>query len=95
MDPDQFKWLLAALGLGLSGIAAAIKWVGGRITSSIDRNSDAMIENTASNAVLSTKIDGIAKFVQLREESSSQTPPRGVPVTTPGYARPSTKGGGS
>lgn len=69
---------LAVLGL-IGGIGTAIKWGATRITKSIDRSgervdkmTDAMIENTASNARLSTKIDSIANFVH------GQTPGRGI-----------------
>lgn len=92
MSDAQFTILIGVIGAGLSGIGAVIKWSVGRIVGSIDANSTAMIENTKSNAVLSTKIDGIAKFVQTREE----TPVRGVPVTATGYGpgRPPTHGNG-
>ena len=69
---------LAVIGL-VGGFTGAIKWGAGLITKAIDRsgariekNTDAMIANTHSNATLSTKIDSIANFVH------GQTPGRGV-----------------
>lgn len=81
--------LIAAAG----AIAGAIKWAAGRIAKSTDasaettklvtnRNTDAMIANTASNAILATKIDTIADFVQRRPETATDGVPRPVEEVT-------------
>lgn len=67
---------MALIVAALGGIAAAIRWIGGRITAALDRNSAAMIANTASNAVLSTKIDGIATYIQGFPVAEDQAPKR-------------------
>jgi hypothetical protein len=53
----QIAALIAAITAGLSLIAAAVKFVGGRIVKSNDASTAALIANTASNAVLMVKID--------------------------------------
>lgn len=76
----QIGLLISVITAGLGGIAAAIRWGVKRITHKMDGtdkvvslNTDAMIKNTESNAVLSTKIDSIAKFVKR----ARTTPPEG------------------
>lgn len=79
MTDAQFATIIATLAAGLSLIAAAIRFSVGRVVTALDNNSAAMLENTKSNAVLSTKIDSVATFVRERS-----TPPVGVPILPPG-----------
>lgn len=71
MSDAQVTILITVLGTGLGAIAAAIRWAVGRVTKSMDINSAAMLENTKSNTVLSTKIDIISNYVQGRSKLSS------------------------
>src|SRR5277367_3728524 len=64
MTDTQFYVLITVLGTGLAGIGAAIRFSVSRVVKALDGNSAAMLENTKSNAVLSTKIDAIAGYVQ-------------------------------
>lgn len=73
MTDGQFNMLIAALIGGLGTIAAAIRFGVGRLVRALDLNSKAMLDNTASNAVLATKIDSVAAFVR------GSTPALGVP----------------
>ena len=79
MDDTQFKILITVVGAGLGGIGMAIRFSTSRVVSALDKNSDAMLKNTESNAILSTKIDSIASYV--REQRT--TPPAGVPIINP------------
>lgn len=72
MSDAQINILIAVLTAGLAGIAAAIRFSVGRVVKSLDVNSAAMLENTKSNAILSTKIDGISNYVQGRSKLSSE-----------------------
>lgn len=65
--------IASAITLAGGGLVAAFKWAVGRITTSMDRNTTAMLANTASNAILSTKVDYVARFVE------GHTPVFGVP----------------
>lgn len=84
MNDTQFYVLVTVLGGGLAAIGAAIRFSISRVIKAIDSNSKAMIDNTASNSVLSTKIDSIADFVQKRERERDSTPVEGVPITRGG-----------
>lgn len=77
MTDAQFGVLAAVLTAGLGGIAAAIRFGVGRLVAALDLNSKAMLENTASNAVLATKIDAVTDYVH-RERGP--TPVEGVPI---------------
>lgn len=66
MTDNQFYMLISVLGAGLAGIGAAIRFSVGRVVRALDVNSTAMLENTKSNAILSTKIDAIGSYVQRR-----------------------------
>jgi len=79
MTDAQFGVLVTVLGAGLAGIGAAIRFSMSRIVVALDASSKALIDNTASNAVLATKIDSIAEFVH-RERDKQPTPVEGVPV---------------
>jgi hypothetical protein len=59
--------LVAAIGGGFGLLAAAVRFAAGRITKAMDRTAEALQANTASNAVLSTKIDIIAGWVGERK----------------------------
>lgn len=65
--------IAAALVAAGGAIGGAIRWIGGRLMQALDKNSDSMIENTKSNAVLSTKIDAIATYVQRPQPTSTST----------------------
>lgn len=67
MTDAQFGILISVIGVGLTGIGAAIRFSAMRVVKALDDNSAAMIENTKSNAVLSTKIDSIADYIQRVE----------------------------
>lgn len=71
MTDNQFYALLTVLGTGLAGIGAAIRFSVGRVVKALDLNSTAMLDNTKSNAILSTKIDTITTYVQGRSRVSS------------------------
>ena len=63
MSDTQFYVLVSTILAGLG----AIRWSVGRIVKALDDNSTAMIANTKSNAVLTTKIDSIASYVKDRD----------------------------
>ena len=65
MTDTQFGIIVTIITALGGTIASAITWGIKRIVRAIDRNSDAMIENTKSNAILSTKIDEVARFVKM------------------------------
>jgi hypothetical protein len=69
---NQFYILITVIGAGLAGIGAAIRFSVGRVVGALDLNSSTMLENTKSNAVLSTKIDAIGSYVQGRSRVSSE-----------------------
>jgi hypothetical protein len=71
MTDNQFYALITVLGAGLAGIGAAIRFSVGRVVSALDQNSAVMLKNTESNAILSTKIDAIAGYVQSRSRVPS------------------------
>jgi hypothetical protein len=83
VSDTQFYVLVTVLGGGLSLVGAAIRFSVGRVVAALDLNSKAMLENTASNATLSAKIDGVAAFVRERES----TPIEGVPITGGQYMK--------
>jgi hypothetical protein len=92
LTDGQFGILASVLTVGLGAIAAAIRFGVSRVVTALDVNSQAMIANTASNAVLSTKIDAITEYIH-RERP---TPVEGVPTTTAGqylHVRPKTEPG--
>lgn len=80
---------IGGIALAVAGvIGGAIRWGVGRLTKSwdsngddtrkaLDRNTDAMLDNTKGYATLSAKIDNVALVVQYR---SGLTPPVGTPV---------------
>ena len=78
MTDNQFYALLGILATGLAGIGAAIRWSVSRVTTAMERNTAAMIENTKSNAVLSTKIDAISGYVERTEQRSRSSVPSNV-----------------
>jgi hypothetical protein len=71
MTDTQFYVLITVLGTGLAGIGAAIRFSVSRVIKALDANSLAMLDNTKSNAVLSTKIDAIAGYVERRSHVPS------------------------
>lgn len=73
MTENQFYVLISVLGAGLAGIGAAIRFSVGRVVRALDLNTETMLGNTKSNAVLSTKIDSIGAYVERRSKNS--TPP--------------------
>lgn len=84
MTDTQFYILVSVVGAGLAGVGAAIRFSASRIVMALDANSKAMLENTKSNAILTTKIEGISDFVQKHVTISppskrrAQSQPTGV-----------------
>lgn len=74
MTDSQFTILVGVLGTGLAGIGAVIKWSVGVLTNALKENTKAMIANSASNATLSAKIDGVSSWIR------HTTPGHGVPA---------------
>ena len=70
---SDIQILATVLTAGFGVVAAAIRFSVSRVVLALDRNSEAMLENTKSNAILSTKIDAIANYVK------GVTPIQGVP----------------
>ncbi len=81
MTDGQFNALIAVLGTGLAAIGIAIRWAASRIVKSQDASTTALVANTASNAILSTKIDNVTRWVETR-------------ATRPPLTRRQTAGGG-
>lgn len=77
MTDAQFGILVAAITAGCGGIAAVIRWSVAVLTDTVKANTSAMIENSASNATLSTKIDSVATWVHRN------TPHQGLPILPP------------
>lgn len=76
MSDAQFGVLIAALTAGLGGIAAVIRWSVGILTGALSANTKAMVENSASNARLSTKIDKVTAWVEDNTPTERPRPPR-------------------
>lgn len=76
MEDWQFGLITTAVTAGLTGIATAVSWSARRIIKAMDRNTDAMVDNTKSNAVLTTKIDSIANYVRDNTPRGLRTVPR-------------------
>lgn len=72
MTDTQFYVLITVLGTGLAGVGAAIRFSVNRVVKALDLNSTAMLDNTKSNAILTTKIETIAGYVQGRSRVSSE-----------------------
>jgi hypothetical protein len=66
----QFYILTTVVGGGFAGLVAAVRFSGARIVRALDINSEYMLENTRSNAVLSTKIDRISDYIDGREHAA-------------------------
>lgn len=77
MNDTQFYIVTSVVGAGLGSIGLAIRFAARRVVKALDASSQALLENTKSNAVLSTKIDSIANFVR------DQTPRFKRPKTNP------------
>ncbi len=82
MTDAQLGLMLAALGTAATIIGAAIKWGVGRIVQSTDAGAKALIENTASNAVLSVKVDAMCQKLDNISDWMEQATPIGV-IPTP------------
>jgi hypothetical protein len=68
MTEVQFGLLLGAIsGLGAL-LVGALRWAVNRVTKSNDDGTAAIIANTASNAVLVTKIDGLARAMERLDD---------------------------
>ncbi len=74
MSDVQFYIVTTVIGAGFAGLVAAVRFSTARIVRALDHNSDAMLENTKSNAVLATKIDRIDGFVVGRKAAPTVTP---------------------
>lgn len=90
MSDAQLAAIVASI-VGLAGtIATAIKLAVGRLiksqdrmVSAQDRSTDALIENTASNAILVVKIDAIADRLGITVEKPAK--PKKRAQTHPGH----------
>ena len=71
MTDNQFYVLITVIGAGLAGIGAAIRFSVGRVVRALDASTTAMLDNTKSNAILSTKIDAVSLYVQGRSRVPS------------------------
>ncbi len=72
---SQLAAILGALAAGCGIIGAAIKWAVGRMTISHDKSADALIANTASNAVLVVKLDAtVAAIDRIAHYVDEHTP---------------------
>lgn len=83
MGDGQFSILIAAITGGLGGLAAVIKWSVGVLTDTLKANTSAMVENSASNARLSTKIEKVTAWV---EDNTPSEPPKKRSKTNPAIA---------
>lgn len=80
LTDGQFAALLGVVAAGFTGLVTAVRWGAGRVTRSIDRNTDVMLGNTESNAGLSAKLDVISQFVGMRDrEQRPMRPHRRAP----------------
>jgi hypothetical protein len=70
----QLAALLAVLSGGFAGIAAAIKWAGGRIIKTHDTAINALIDNAKSHEKLATKIDAIAERLLGTDSTPTRIP---------------------
>lgn len=95
--------ILAAIATVGGGLIGALRWAVNRVTASNDAGTTAIIANTASNAVLVTKIDGLSRAIErlddfVKEEVSGVHSGPPLPPTRPARAglyslRPGTKNG--
>lgn len=84
------KWGVGRITKTIDKSGDLAKEVSSTIGKRLDRNTDAMIENTASNASLSTKIDSIANFVHratpgegVAAKKRARTHPQGLMIVEP------------
>lgn len=100
MSDAQLGLIIAAIGAFGSLLAGTLRWAVNRITKSNDEGTAALIANTASNAILITKIDSLARQMErlddfVKEEISGvhdgppkplrpRTPARGLRIARPG-----------
>ncbi len=96
MTDAQFGILIATLATFLSGVIGMLKWAVTRITHALDENTksnkedaEAKIHLAREMAVLSTKIDLIAQWVQEHTPVNQPVPTRrptpSAGVQGPGY----------
>lgn len=97
MSDAQITAIITAI-VGLGGLlVSALRWAVNRVTASNDAGTTAIIANTASNATLVTKIDGLSRSIErlddfVKDEISGvhdgppkpRTPPRGIRAPRPG-----------
>jgi hypothetical protein len=57
-DP-QLAVIASTVAAAVGGLTAALRWAVNRVTASNDAGTKALIDNTASNAVLGTKVDAL------------------------------------
>jgi len=99
MDDTQLAMILAAISSLGALLVGALRWAVIRVTKSNDDGTAAIVANTASNSVLVTKIDGLARSIErlddfVKEEIGgihdgppsprTRTPPRGLRIARPG-----------
>jgi hypothetical protein len=63
MSDAQFTLLMGAMAALGTSLVAALRWAVHRVTASNDQGTAALIANTASNAVLVTKLDHLAHAI--------------------------------
>jgi hypothetical protein len=64
----QLSLMLAAIATLGGSLVAALRWAVNRVTASNDEGTKALIANTASNAVLNTKIDSLARSIERLDD---------------------------
>lgn len=93
MTDAQLAAILSALGVFLTALIGAAKWGVSRVVKSMDRATDAVIANTASNAtVVATNATVVAKLEafarridEFGDEISGVGPPPEPPRRTPAH----------
>jgi len=76
----QFTILISAISAVAVALAGALRWAVGRVTTSNDRGTAALVANTASNAVLVTKMDELIRsFGRVEERFESHSGVTAVP----------------
>lgn len=86
MSDAQLAAILSALGVVLTALIGALRWSVTRVVRSMDRATDAIDKNTASNAVVITKLDQFARRMdEFGDEISGVGPPPEPPRRTPAH----------
>ena len=94
LSDGQFGLLLAALTGGLGAIAAAVRWGVSRVVKSTDASTSALVANTASNAVLTVKVDDMCQKLDGISDWMEHAAPLDMPSTPRSPRRENTPIGG-